>query len=175
MKRLLLLALSLLLVAALPSPMASFPVAWVDREEPTAERNARLNDVWDAVRGFPVRERAAVLAIWFGESRLAKYVLLDCVTMPEDATGNCDKGRARSYGQLHRAACPELHELPRGTGSPESVRIAAECTRRHWLFALRRCGGNVEQSFAGYAGRQCDSVTASTALKLRWFKRLGGQ
>lgn len=165
-------ALALPLTAGTDSPMGKFPIAWVDRDEPAAERDARLAMVWEAVKGMPRRDRAAVLAIANGESRFAAYVMRDCVDKPPDATGNCDHGKARGPWQLWPAVCPELHALPRGELSADALRAGAECARRHWLFALRRCNGNVEQSFAAYGGRRCDQVTDSTAFKLRWFRRL---
>lgn len=170
----LLITLGLLLTAGTPSPMSRFPVAWVDRDEPAEERDSRLDLVWKAVRHMPQPDRAAVLAVGFGESRFAEYVMRDCVDKPKDATGNCDNGKARGPWQLWPAVCPELHALPRGHVSEEAIRLGAECARRHWRFALNRCGGNVEQSFASYGGRACSSVTASTAFKLKWFRLLGG-
>lgn len=163
---------ALLLTAGTDSPMCKFPVAWVDRDEPAAERERRLAVVWDAVKGFPDQERRAVLAIGWGESKWARHVLRDCKSKPKDARGNCDKSKSRSYWQLQGAACPELHELPHGEGSDESVRIAAECARQHWVWSLGRCRGNVEQSFSSYGGRACGETRASTREKLDWFRRL---
>lgn len=156
-----------------PDVMARFPVAWVDRAQSPEHRAAKDAVIWDAIKGFTAQERAAVLSIGYGESRWAEYVLHDCVTMPPDASGDCDRGRSRSYFQLRPATCPELFRLPKGTGSPESVKIAAECARRMWLFSVGRCRG-VKGSFAAYGGRNCSDQTKSSLEKEQWFKRLGG-
>lgn len=147
-----------------------FPVAHVDREEPPPERSARLAVVRSAVARFSREERAAVLAIAWGESKLARYVLRDCHDKPPEASGDCDRGKARTYWQLHDAACRELRGVP--VGSDESVRIGAECARRLWRSAMRSCRGNVEQSFSVYGGRACGQTTKSTREKLEWYGRL---
>lgn len=147
-----------------------FPVAHVDRDEPAPERSARIALVRSAVAGFSREERAAVLAIAWGESKLARYVLRDCRDKPPEASGDCDRGKARTYWQLHDSACRELRGVP--VGSDESVRIGAECARKRWRYALWVCAGNVEQSFAQYGGRGCSKTTKSTREKLEWFRRL---
>lgn len=154
------------------NPIDHFPIAWVDRDKPP-ERIAELRRVvTEAVSGFTARERAAVLAIGGGESAWAEFVLFDCRDRPADASGDCDRGKARTYWQLHDAACPELRGV--AVGSVESVRIGADCARRRWGYAMKVCRGNVEQSFAQYGGRRCGDTTKSTAEKLRWFRRMGG-
>lgn len=169
-KRLFALLCAQLLTAGTDSPMCKFPVAWVDRDEPAAERERRLAVIWDAVRAFPDQERRAVLALGYGESKWAKYVRDDCSWKPKDAAGTCDTGSSKSYWQTQRVVCPRLWELP--VGSDEAVRVAAQCAREHWVWALGRCHGNVEQSFSAYAGRRCDQTTPSTREKLDWFRRL---
>lgn len=95
-------------VASISAADQPFTKAYVDRDEPQHEFEARMADVEKAVAGFSKVERAQALAIAEGESRFAKYVLHDCTSKPKDAAGNCDHGKSRTYWQLQDSACPEL-------------------------------------------------------------------
>ncbi len=148
------------------------PVAWVDRDEPKHERLARMKVVADAFRPFSMRERAAGLSVWYGESKLAKHVRDDCSWRPEGSAGNCDHGKAKGYGQHHRASCPKLWTLP--SGSDEAVHESARCTVRLLRFGHARCG-SVAGAMAVFGGLPCDATTPNIQSKLGWYRRLGGQ
>ena len=164
----LLSALCFALLAFVP-PDCRPPRAWVDRHEPQAAYDRRIDDLYRVVAGLSRDERAGLLAIAYGESRFAKHVLHDCVATPPGA-GNCSGGHARSYFQLERSACPELFERPKGDGAPETLQIAADCALKRWRYARGVCP-ELEGAFAKYGGRDCGHLTKSTAFKAYWYGR----
>ncbi len=129
--------------------LSKLPTAHVDRDESPESIARRRAVLADAVRGYSVRERALLLAVGFGESRFAEYVLHDCNWRPPRSVGNCDKGKARSYWQLHQATCPVLWTLP--SGSDAAVHAAAECAIRQLRYGMARCK-TIEGALAVYAG-----------------------
>jgi hypothetical protein len=153
--------------------LAKLPVAHVDRDEPADERAARLDVIEDALEGMSRREQALVLATWFGESKLAKYVRDDCSWRPEGSVGHCDHGTSKSYGQLKIEVCPELWDEP--SGSDAAVRAAAKCTVRQLRYGMRRCNGDVRGAIEVYAGQSCSFTRKSIEEKLRWFEKLNAE
>jgi hypothetical protein len=149
------------------------PRAWVDRNEPAEEYDARIDKLFELTASLHRVDRAGLRAISYGESRWAKYVLFDCTWRPDDAGGNCSGGQARSYFQLEISACPELFERPKGDGTEETLRVATKCALQRWQYARRACP-TIEGAFAKYGGRECSDTTESTAFKAYWFGRFGG-
>jgi len=143
------------------SVLQSLPRSKWDAEEPTDEREARLDflAVTIATASRDESDAAALLTILWFESRGARYVQAGCRSedIPIGAP-NCSGGRARSPWQLERVACQEGWALPRG--SDAALLAFATCARRRWRGALTRCegkhaGGRLAGSFAGYRSVDC--------------------
>lgn len=152
------------------SQLGRLPTAYVDRDESPESLAHRRAVIADAGRKHSARERALLFAVGFGESRFAEYVLHDCRWRPPRSVGNCDRGKARSYWQLHQATCPVLWELP--SGSDQAVHVAAECAIRQLRFGMQRCG-TIEGALAVYGGMSCGFTRPSLVEKAQWARRLG--
>lgn len=145
---------------------------WAERDIESAEqRDSREVLIAEVVASYPHRQAAALVAIGYGETTFARYTLFDCHEIPKGASGDCDKGLARSYWQLHKSVCPPLFDLP--SGSKEAVEAAAACALKQWRFSYRACRGmsaQVERSFSHYGGRGCSRWDRS-AKKAAVFSR----
>ena len=132
--------------------------------ETDLERQIRLTQAAIAITGAaverpgswqPVRTAAALLAVGDRESKFARYVWAGrCESGPEEA--RCDpsprsgRPRARTYWQLHRAACPAAWAEEHGSFA--ETRAAARCASRLLVGAYYRCKTGHAGAFAGYAG-----------------------
>jgi hypothetical protein len=132
-----------------------YPSYYLERTTEQADaRRARLAELAEAIDQVNATpgEIAAVMALAWLESRLARYVHVgDCAHPPKGAP-SCDRGRARSPWQLHRAGCPALWELEQG--SPEWLRAGAQCAANRWRYGLALCG-SAAGAYAVYRGRAC--------------------
>jgi hypothetical protein len=134
--------------------------SWTDGQpgELPPERWVRLQAESEAIAAAasesprPWRAAALLLAVGYDESRFTVWVGRGgCQTVaPTDR--RCDGGRARSYWQLWRAACPALHSLP---SDVNGTLVAARCALGHLERGIRRCG-TVKGSMSRYAvGHGC--------------------
>ena len=147
------------LLVALP-PFAAEPTP-----ETADERAVRLEPVaaaiWEASSGAPAgftrgQWAAVIVALGKHESNFAKYVQEGRCS--EGRPGErCDNGKARTFAQLHYAACPAAWQLEPGTVA--ELDAAAKCASRLLAAALRRCRSRnadpLAGSFSGYAGASC--------------------
>lgn len=130
-----------------------------DSAETEEARRARWAEVVDAVSGFDRVTVSALLAIAEGETHLAAYTRGDCTGRVPKGGANCDGGRARSYWQLHRAACPELWVA----SDPDMVKVAARCAAKRWRWAYRLCERRVEEAMSAYGWGTCKLHPRSAA------------
>lgn len=135
------------------------PSSWDQESE--AQRAVRLDLAAHAVRlGSQGDEQlaAALIALGQHESGFAQYVGEGCDPVPKGAA-NCDGGRARSYWQAWRVACPRAWELPRG--SREATIAFAVCAGKKLQGQAKRCQGQHPAgywagAFSGYRSTPCD-------------------
>ena len=139
-----------------------------DREEVPEERKERMERLASAIdkasskyKNIGVKTMsAALMTIAYKESRLAKNVGMGrCDLMPKGE--NCDAGRARTYFQIWKVACPAVHDENLVPGSQEELDIAAGCAARLLNAALKRCNGKNPYGvwaggFSGYRSYDCD-------------------
>lgn len=118
------------LEAAVLSALLALTPHWSDA--PTTERPERLRLLAQAIAEATndPDTAAALVAIVKHESNVAAYTWT-CAVIPRGAA-DCDKGRARSPFQLHRAGCLE------GWRSG-SIMDYAKCAARHWRGGKGRC------------------------------------
>lgn len=146
--------------------LQSMPPSVWDEDEPPNDREARLDFAAHliATASRDYRDAAALLTLWWFESRGALYVWRGCrpEEIPEGAP-DCSGGNARSPWQLEEVACHEGWELPRG--SDEALYEFARCARARWRGALTACG-SVHGAFARYAtGSECEHPQAAARAR----------
>lgn len=141
-------------------------------DDPGPARDRRLARTARVISQWREVDAALLIALGEAESDFAGYVGAGCVDVPPGAP-DCDKGKARSYWQAWRVACPQAWELPRGEAATAAF---ASCARRRFWGAVRRCRGRhpsgpLAGGFSGYAGRGCD-WPGGTARAARYRRRL---
>lgn len=124
-----------------------------DAQEDPAARAERLQDIAIAIGGASSsREEAAfLLTVGEAETRFASFAGYNRCRVTDNGR-QCDHGKARSYWQLHHAACPGLWNLP--PGDARGVYLAAQCAVQLYRYARFACtapGG----AFDLYAGQRC--------------------
>lgn len=157
--------------------------------ESSEDRATRLGNVADVIAATaarrpggldPAETAAALLTIGFWESRFALYVGAGrCETGPVGARCDPDrKGvpRARTYWQLHRAACPSA--WAEDPGSQAELVAAARCAAVLFSAARSRCGryhkaGPIAGAFSGYRSAQCEWRGAVRRQTMFWKVRGG--
>ena len=145
-----------LLVGLTPSHTDTLEQRALDARERRLESAA----YWCTVYAGDRAELAACVTIGIHESHWAYLVGAGrCSEMPEGE--RCDEGRARSWWQQQRAACPALWRTE--PGSPGAIQAGARCAVSLWRGALYRCrgrhpGGAVAGAYAGYRGIDCEWV-----------------
>lgn len=136
---------------------------WDDEGE--EQRAKRLDEIASAIvhasQGSR-RRAAALLALGHHESNWARYVGDGCQDVPDGAP-DCDRGKARSYWQVHRSVCP------RAWGD-DSLDAYARCADRVFWRAVRRCRersrhGEIAGGFSGYTGASCNWGLAAKRAK----------
>ncbi len=139
------------MIQAILSLLLGLPPHISDRDELPQDRHDRLTvvaqDIATASRGS-LQVASALITLGSFESHYARWVGLGCVGAPPAGVGNCDKGKARSYWQLHRAGCPAW-------ASGEQSGLAA-CAARAWSGAFQRCGRTLKWAYSGYASGSCE-------------------
>jgi hypothetical protein len=128
---------------------------WVgDASEDPADQARRLQDASVAISAASSSRElaAALLTLGEAETHFAAYVGNDrCHEKP--AGMRCDRGKARSYWQLHSLACTDLSEVAAGDHETATL-VAAQCAARLLRWGKYTCG-----SWAGafnlYAGNAC--------------------
>lgn len=124
-----------------------------DAAEPADARAQRLNDIAAAVQSASSSSevQAALLTLGEAETHFAAYVGSGhCEAGPRGS--RCDRGRARSYWQLHKPACPKLFDLE--PTDPSTVPVAAQCAARYLRYGRSICG-DWQGAFSVLAGRRC--------------------
>jgi len=140
-----------------------------DLDEPPESRNPRLAVLSTAIekaakkrrpRGVSERDmQAALMSIAYKETRLAKNVGIGrCDLMPKGQ--RCDSGKAKTYFQLWKVACPAVYAEGLEPGSQEELDIAADCAARLLTAGYNRCAGKNKHgiwpgAFAGYRSIDC--------------------
>ena len=125
-----------------------------DLDEAPGARKARLGaiaqDIATASKGN--RDRAAALIVLGSrESHFASWVGDGCQGDPPKGSGDCDKGRARSYWQVWARGCRKGWALPVGSRAAQAA--FAGCAARLWQAARRRCQSANEDPLVGaYSG-----------------------
>jgi hypothetical protein len=148
-----------------------------DQDEPQAERDARFKtyaqDIAHVSRSIDDAAAAITLGIHEGE-HFSRWVMGGCQGKRPKGSSDCDRGKARGFGQLHYRTCPVGWKLP--AGSPESNRVLAQCAIRHWRWSFYRCKLGLAGAYSGY-WKQCTGlkdVAKRVATHERVVKALGG-
>lgn len=146
--------------------LLTLPHFHADRHESPQERFALLAPVAIAIAhaAHNPTEAALLIAVGFHESTYSRAVLSgNCAELGPHA---CDSGAARSAFQLHRSACPAAWLLP--AGSPESLRVEADCAIKLLRFGASRCREHAltpwHGALATYAGAGCTWRGADTRM-----------
>jgi hypothetical protein len=140
-----------------------------DMEESDESRLPRLMILSSAIekaakarrpRGVSERDmQAALMSIAYKETRLAKNVSIGrCDLMPKGQ--RCDSGKAKTYFQLWKVACPAVYADDLEPGSQGELDIAADCAARLLTYGYNRCAGKNKHgiwpgAFAGYRSIDC--------------------
>lgn len=138
----------------------------VDRATCTGDwkSQADCRRVWN---GSKRELTAAVIAIGFHESTYAQAVYEGkCETLPKGM--RCDNGRARTYWQLWKSACPEAWQTE--PGSDEQVDAGAWCAAKQLSYFYGYCQtltgeDHWSAAFTAYAGRGCKTWPGSAARR----------
>lgn len=148
--------------------LRSFPVAVDDRDEPADERAARIAEIAEAIDTATKSrlERAVLIVLVGGESKLARFVDFDLPKCREGHQGWCDSGRA--YG------LPQLHFMQRTETRLEQMQTAIRRWRGHRDRCRRHVPDDIAGGFAGYgSGGKCD-LTKQSIDRAKQVRELGG-
>lgn len=137
--------------------LRALPVAVVDTENESL-REARLKALARVIAKVGKNDQGAAALITLGnaESRFATYVAEGCLVIPKGAA-HCDKGKARSYWQVHSWCAEGWATAP---GSTESLEPFAKCALKHYQWAKARCKARSQDpelgGFSAYKQGRCD-------------------
>lgn len=161
-----------------------------DMDEPTEDRIYRLKLLSNAISRAAkihkpagvdvIRMEAALSNLAFKETALARNVASgNCLKMPKGM--QCDlkdgKPRAKTYFQLWKKTCPEIHNnkdlIP---GSQEQLNIAAECAAKHLTYSYNRCKSvNPAGAWAGaYSGYRSICVWEPAEDRVKYMMYVDG-
>jgi hypothetical protein len=160
----------LAVLLALPSPW------YADGPPETREAyEARLGTIAEAIaaeveRGAVLSKRdaaAALVSIWYGESRFA----LEVHAGTRHPVWTQDDGRAVCMGQLHASGLVPPHEWTGLAGtSLVATRRCAAATLRVLLAQYRRCGRDLARAFAAYGSGSSCQPTERTAARVAKYR-----
>lgn len=137
-----------------PDVQLEYPVA---RTERLQEASAAIS----AAAGQSREMAAALLTLGEAEARFAAYVGTGrCHEGPRGA--RCDRGKARTYWQLHEAACRSAWAAE--PGSRAETFAGAQCAANLLRYGRWQCG-SWQGAFNVYAGRRCSDNRGQAAQR----------